>query len=154
MAKEIEHKFLVQTSKLPKSLPRGKRLEQGYLCAKPAVRVRTIIKGRRKRAYLTIKGKGKRVRAEFEYEIPFRDAQKLLQLCGDLVLSKIRYDIGRWELDEFRGRHKGLWLAEIELKSEREKLPRLPAWVGREVTDDPRYFNVALAAKPLRKIKL
>ncbi len=150
MGQEIEHKFLVHPAKLPR-LPTSTKLEQGYLCARPAVRVRTHVKGRRKHAVLTIKGRGKRVRAEYEYAIPFADAQKLLKLCGKLLIRKVRYEIGPWEVDEFLGRHKGLWLAEIELKSAAQRLPRLPEWIDREVTQDPRYFNVSLAAKSLTK---
>jgi adenylate cyclase len=152
MGKEIEHKFLIHPEKLPR-LSDGKKLQQGYLCANPIVRVRTRIKGRRKQAFLTIKGKGKRVRAEYEYEIPYSDAKKLMKLCGKLVLRKIRYDIGRWEVDQFLGRHKGLWLAEIELKSTVQRLPRRPKWVGREVTSDARFANANLVAKSYKQLK-
>jgi CYTH domain-containing protein len=55
---------------------------------------------------------------------------------GDLV----------WEIDEFQDRD--LCLAEVELPSVdvRPELPRwLADWLVREVTDDGRYTNLALA---------
>jgi adenylate cyclase len=52
-----------------------------------------------------------------------------------------------WEIDEFLDRG-GLWLAELELDSA-DDVVVVPAWlraaVEREVTDDPRYTNHALA---------
>jgi CYTH domain-containing protein len=147
MAREIEHKFLVRRELLPK-LSRGRAIVQGYLSVKPTVRVRVSRNRDRQgaaKAYLTIKGPGLRSHDEFEYAIPVADARKLLKLCRGAVLRKIRYELNGWEIDEFLGRHKGLWLAEYELKSERAKLPKLPEWVGLEVTGDARYSNASLA---------
>ena len=142
MGVEIEHKFLVKRELLPKKLPPGKTILQGFLCAEPVVRVRLL--GKRE-AFLTIKGRGLRVRAEFEYPIPCADAKELLKLCGSRTILKVRRQIGRFEVDEFMGRHSGLWLAELELKDARARLPKLPAWVGKDVTSDKRYANVNLA---------
>jgi CYTH domain-containing protein len=145
MPPEIEHKFLVRRDKLPRPLPPGKSIEQGFLCVEPVVRIRITKEKKKQSAFLTIKGKGLRVRDEFEYPIPVRDAKQLLKLCGARTISKIRRVIGPIELDEFLGRHRGLWLAEIELRSRSAKLPKLPAWIGKEVTGDPRYTNARLA---------
>ena len=49
-----------------------------------------------------------------------------------------------WEIDEFHGRLEGLVVAEIELESETEAVD-IPPFIGREVTDDKRYYNSALA---------
>ncbi|HYG76236.1 MAG TPA: CYTH domain-containing protein [Planctomycetota bacterium] len=144
MPKEIEHKFLVACDKLPRRLPKGEHLLQGYLCCDPPIRVRVVSQGAAKSAFLTIKGRGLRVRDEFEYPIPVSHARQLLRLCGKRIISKTRRRIGRWELDEFKGRHKGIWLAEYELRAG-ETLPSLPAWINREVTQDARYSNVNLA---------
>jgi adenylate cyclase len=46
-----------------------------------------------------------------------------------------------WEIDRFAD---GLVLAEIELPDESAGFDR-PDWVGAEVTDDPRYYNAAMA---------
>lgn len=146
MAKEIEHKFLVNPRALPRPLPAGKKLTQGYLSDRPAVRVRLITGGGRSaQAFLTIKGSGLRERDEYEYEISVADARRLLKLCGKWTLSKIRRRIGRWEIDQFLGRHRGLWLAEYELRKASERLPKLPPWISREVTSDARYTNMRLA---------
>ena len=57
-------------------------------------------------------------------------------------------------MDEYLSRLRGLWTAELELPSERARLPRLPPWVGEEVTQDPRYSNVRLVlAGPNFKIQ-
>jgi adenylate cyclase len=142
MATEIERKFLVRTERLPKDLPEGNELEQGYLSVDPTVRVRLVTgpEGTR-HAELTIKGKGLMSRAEFNYPIPDEDAEALLGMCAR-SLRKVRRRIGRFELDHFRDRD--LWLAEIELADERERFQR-PPWLGDEVTNDPEYANSRLA---------
>src|SRR5262249_41481446 len=119
MPQEIEHKFLVHHERLPRRLPSGKSILQGFVCAQPVVRVRVTREKGKEKAFLTVKGKGLRVRAEFEYPIPVRDAKQLLKLCGKRTISKIRRRFGPIELDEFKGRHSGLWLAEIELRNRR-----------------------------------
>jgi len=145
MRKEIEHKFLVRPALLPRPLPRGKKLRQGFLAVRPVVRVRIATAGRVSAAFLTIKGAGLRERDEFEYAIPVADARRLLKLCGARTLTKTRRLLGRWEVDQFLGRHRGLWLAEYELPSSRARLPRLPEWLGKEVTGDHRFSNAYLA---------
>lgn len=141
---EIERKFLVSRKNLP-LLRDGEFLAQGYLSVEPVVRVRI---GKDK-AWLTVKGRGTLVRPEFEYEIPTDDARDMLGLSV-ATIQKTRYRVNEhgftWEVDEFQGALKGLWLAEIELESAFE-MPRLPSWVGEEVTDNPDYTNVALAMK-------
>lgn len=146
MPLEIEHRFLLMPSRLPK-LPRGARLDQGYLSLEPLVRVRIVSPPKGKaRAFLTVKSRGLRVRQEFEYAIPAAHARKLMKLCGTRLIAKVRTRFGPWEIDRYLGRHAGLWLAEIELPSRSARLPRpLPSWLGREVTADPRYTNARLA---------
>ncbi len=144
--KEIEHKFLVDPVALKKltRLPSGARIIQGYLSRSPVVRIRIKTNGV-KAAWMTIKGKGCRVRDEFEYEIPIQDAKKMMKLCGKRKIKKIRYKLGPWEIDQFKGKHKGLWMAEIELKNKNSKIPYIPKWLGKEVTYDPKYTNASLA---------
>jgi adenylate cyclase len=43
----------------------------------------------------------------------------------------------------FQGKLEGLIVAEIELGSEDEAF-ELPSWAEKEVSDDPRYYNVNL----------
>lgn len=144
MPKEIEHKFLVNTDLLP-PLGDGKKFVQGYLSARPTVRVRIVSTSGSATAYLTIKGPGFLERDEFEYEIPVDHARQMMPLCGKAVIEKIRHVIDGWEVDEFLGRHHGLWLAEYELHSVDQPLPPLPPWVREEVTGNSAYSNATLA---------
>ena len=50
-------------------------------------------------------------------------------------------------MDEFLGDNAGLVVAEIELGSADEAFAK-PAWIGAEVTDSARYYNLALATRP------
>ena len=145
---EIERKFLVISRAWKRG--RGTDFRQGYLCSTPERTVRVRIAG--SKAFITVKGKTRGLtRSEFEYAIPLRDARELLKLCEPPFIEKRRYvtKVGRhrWEIDEFRGVNAGLVVAEIELTSEREKFER-PAWVGKEVSHDARYFNSNLAKRP------
>jgi CYTH domain-containing protein len=152
MGKEIERKFLVNSDAW-RSLGQGTRYRQGYLSTvkERTVRVRTIAG----KGYLTIKGVSEGiVRAEFEYEIPIDDANALLDgLCERPLIEKDRYKIPHgyhtWEVDEFFGDNTGLIMAEVELESEDQAF-ETPEWIGREVSDDPRYFNANLIANPYR----
>lgn len=151
MGREIEHKFLVDTS-LWRPAGAGVVLRQGYLSTdkERVVRVRTA----GPKAYLTIKGPGHISRAEFEYEIPFADANFMLDhLCLPGVIEKTRYrqKVGAhiWEIDVFHDENDGLVLAEVELRGDDEVFEH-PDWALREVSDDPRYFNAALSQKPFK----
>jgi adenylate cyclase len=90
-------------------------------------------------------------RQEFDYPIPVEDARGLLALSvGGLVDKRRHYvDFGGhlWEVDEFLGENAGLVVAEIELASADESFDK-PEWIGREVTDSKRYYNLALASRP------
>ena len=154
LAVEIERKFLVDKRKL-----RGleflteEKISQGYLSTNPTVRVRL----KDDRGFLTIKSRTKGIsRLEFEYEIPADDAKKLLRLCGRSVLKKYRRKVSYgghiWEIDFFAGRHAGLILAEVELKSA-DEVVEFPDWIAEEVSRDERYFNSNLVKgdSPLRK---
>ena len=73
--------------------------------------------------------------------------------CGRSI-EKTRYRIPQddivWEIDEFEGDNRGLIVAEVELKDEHQSF-KMPDWIGQEVTDDPRYFNANLVAKPFTR---
>jgi adenylate cyclase len=53
----------------------------------------------------------------------------------------------RLQVDVFEGANAGLIVAEIELGAEDEAFEK-PDWAGREVSDDPRYYNMNLAKHP------
>jgi adenylate cyclase len=54
-----------------------------------------------------------------------------------------------WEVDEFHGDNSGLVVAELELDSEDAAFSR-PSWLGVEVTELRRYYNVCLVTHPFR----
>lgn len=150
MAIEIEHKFLVHKSLLPK-LENGYVIQQGYIQTTGLNTVRVRI--RDTEAFLTLKSSSDgATRLEYEYPIPLSDAQEMLTyLCQKPFIDKTRYLIEHeghtWELDIFEGENKGLIVAEIELSSEEETFS-LPEWVDEEVTEDKRYANANLIQTP------
>ncbi len=150
MAIEIERKFLLKGNDY-RDLAKGIYYHQGYLSSNEQRIVRVRIIGNR--GYIAIKEASiGAARLEFEYEIPFSDANEiLLKLCEKPNIEKYRYkvQIGNlvWEVDEFHGDNKGLIIAEIELNSEDQTFEK-PSWIGEEVTGDPKYYNVNLVKKP------
>lgn len=156
MGKEIERKFLIDKEKWNNlDKPEGEFYRQGYLVTDPnkTIRVRqTKFKG-----YLTIKGiTTGATRLEYEYEIPFNEAQELLDEFAISELSKKRYKIqfdGKtWEVDEFFGDNLGLIVAEIELNSEDEVFNK-PTWIVEEVTGNEKYYNSCLTLLPYKNWK-
>jgi CYTH domain-containing protein len=148
---EIERKYRV-TGDQWRQAP-GVHYSQGYLNRDKARTVRVRIAG--PKAYLTIKGPSRGAsRAEFEYPVPLADAQQMMALCDGPILRKIRHTLQykglTWEVDEFLDENQGLVIAEVELQAEDQPFER-PAWVGREVTDDPRYYNANLTVHPYRE---
>lgn len=150
MPHEIERKYLVDRGRwTPQGA--GVHLVQGYLSSQPERTVRVRIAG--DAAKLTIKGITTGItRIELEYDIPTIDAKLMLDtLCERPLIDKHRYteDVaGRtWEIDIFHGDNDGLLIAEVELASETDTV-ELPAWAGREVSDDPRYYNANLLKAP------
>lgn len=145
---EIERKFLVN-ERIHDALAglEPKTIRQGYILdAEDGRTVRVRTKGQK--GFLTIKGASEGIsRSEFEYEIPLADAVSLLDGFCPLVLEKERFAVtagGKtWDVDVFHGKLEGLIVAEIELESEDESF-ELPEWIGKEVSDDVRYYNVQL----------
>lgn len=120
---------------------------QGYISREKTGTVRIRITD--DKAFLTIKGKpaaGHFARYEWEKEIDVTEATELLHLCQGTIIDKTRWIVPaaeeglKWEVDEFHGKHDGLVVAEIELLHE-DQVVELPCFVGKEVTDDPRYYN-------------
>ena len=88
---------------------------------------------------------------EFEYSIPLKDANKMIDIADFPFIIKKRHIINinslKWEIDEFLGDNKGLIIAEIELNSENQKI-ELPEWIKSEVTSQNKYYNYNLALNP------
>lgn len=127
-----------------------RHIRQGYISREKTGTVRVRITD--DKAYLTIKGKpvaGHFARYEWEKEIDVKEAEELMKLCQGTIIDKTRWivpaetvDSGQliWEVDEFHGEQEGLVVAEIELEYE-EQVFEKPDFIGKEVTDDPRYYN-------------
>jgi adenylate cyclase len=153
MGIEIERKFLVIDDSWREGAEPGIVMQQGYLIAAKQASVRVRVEG--KQARLNIKSMTLGVRRqEFEYPIPLHDAQTLLKtLCARPLIEKVRYPVhygGKvWEVDVFKGENTGLVVAELELQHEAESF-EIPSWLGREVSDDPRYYNTSLVRHPYR----
>ena len=156
MKYEIERKFLVKGDYKSKSSA-SHRIMQGYLSTEspPVVRVRIADD----KAYLTIKNAvdgSEFTRYEWEYEIPLKEAEDMLKLCGKSVIEKTRYVVNEgkstFEVEEIHGDNKVLTIAEIELESENQPFEK-PEWLGEEVTNDIRYYNAYLSKYPYCKWK-
>jgi adenylate cyclase len=153
MGMEIEKKYLVKNDSW-RLLAEGIKYKQGYLNMdkERTVRVRTI----HGKGFLAVKGITKEgTRREFEYQIPLADAETLLdEFCEKPFIEKNRYKIPFggvvWEVDEFFGENEGLIVAEVELDDKAQVFDK-PAWIGAEVTGDPRYFNSNLIKDPYSK---
>ena len=52
-----------------------------------------------------------------------------------------------FEVDEFYGENEGLVMAEVELSAPDEPYEK-PAFIGKEVTGDRRFYNSHLRANP------
>lgn len=147
---EIERKYLVKNLDFVKyGVPH--RIKQGYISTEEGRVVRIRIKDQK--GYLTLKSAAQGfARHEFEYEIPVADAEQMLDaMCHKPIIDKTRFDLlhkgKKWEIDVFNGENEGLIIAEIELQSKDEEF-KIPPFIDREVTDDPRYYNAYIAQHP------
>jgi adenylate cyclase len=127
---------------------------QGYLAHSETVTVRVRVAG--ELATLTLKGASSGIsRSEFEYSVPVADALQMLdELAVGPVIDKVRHLIPvgghTWELDVFAGDNTGLVMAEVELAAADEPFD-VPTWAGVEVSNDERFYNVNLAARPFQQ---
>jgi len=151
---EIERKFLVISNAFKEESFTQNRIKQGYLSSVPERTVRVRTKGNK--GFLTIKGISNESglsRFEWEKEISIDEAEKLLLLCESGVIDKTRFEVKAGshiiEIDEFYGENEGLIMAEIELKSETDSFEK-PIWLGKEVTNDKRYYNAYLSKNPFK----
>ena len=151
VAIEIERKFLLRDPSWRDAVECSTLLRQGYLANNERCSVRVRLAGAS--AWLSVKAMTPGLaRAEYEYPVPVEDAAALLDaLCERPFVEKWRHLVSwhghTWEIDEFLGDNQGLVVAEVELGSIDEQ-PVLPPWVGREVTDDVRFYNFSLARNP------
>jgi adenylate cyclase len=152
MPREIERKFLLKNDAWRPLVHRSRRMTQGYLASGGRVSVRVRVAG--DDAWLNMKAGGLVAsRQEYEYSIPLDEARELLALAEGPLIDKTRHYVPHgdleWEIDEFHGDNAGLLVAELELEREGQEFAR-PLWLGTEVTELRRYYNVCLVQHPYR----
>lgn len=147
---EIERKFKVK--RLPEGLERyeKKKIEQGYLCSGPIVRIRRS----NDNYILTYKSKKQNGEDDAaiineEVELPLTE-QAYLHLkdkADNNMIEKTRYIIPlekglKAELDIFEGKLSGLYFVEVEFPDEEtSKSFNPPDWFAEDVSFDKRYRN-------------
>lgn len=144
---EIERKYLIQN--LPSGLEKypSHRIEQGYLCTEPVVRIRR----QDDEFWLTYKSKGLMVREEYNLPLTAKSYEHLKTKIDGLLIAKTRYLIPldqhlTVELDIFEEEYEGLFLAEVEFASEEEANAFCPPdWFGQDVTFSSAYHNSTLS---------
>jgi len=150
---EIERKFLLASDNWRNVVTKSLRIRQGYMGEIDKASVRIRVQG--DKANINIKSATLSMRRmEYEYAIPLNEAEEMLdQLCKQPQVDKTRYIVEqgkhKWEIDEFYGNNEGLVVAEIELSDEDEAFDK-PEWIGEEVTEDARYYNVNLIKFPFK----
>lgn len=149
---EIERKYLISETPVALNSCSFHKIEQGYLCTQPVVRVRRQDDS----YYLTYKGKGLMVREEYNLPLTEEAYHHLLPKADGNIITKTRYLIPledglTCELDVFEGAFQGLILAEVEFPDEQSAMNFTPPdWFTREVTNDPRYHNSYMSSMELK----
>lgn len=153
---EIERKYAV--NKIPGDLTqyKCKKIEQGYLCHNPTIRIRKS----NDEYILTYKSKfgiSKRKAGEAivnnEVELPLtKEAyEELLPKTDNNLIKKTRYLIPLHdgltaELDVFEGLLSGLVFTEVEFPDEKAADNFIaPEWFGKELSSDKRFSNYNLS---------
>ena len=146
---EIERKFLPDLNSLPfnpEDYP-CRKIEQGYLCTSPVVRIRRDNKS----FFLTYKSKGLMVREEYNLPLTQEAYEHLKPKIDGRLIQKKRYVIPldgglALELDIFEDSLAPLVIAEIEFPDEESANSFVaPAWLGEDVTMSPLYHNSTLS---------
>jgi adenylate cyclase len=150
VALEIERKFLVRVSPVTAENS-GTSIVQGHLPI-PGSSMLLRVRVTPEAAYLAVKSQRQgSVRTEFESEIGLEIGDVLLGILPNKAVAKMRYPILEsdrvWVVDVFQDENRGLILAEVQLSHPDEELS-VPAWCGKEVTEDDRYYSAYLAEHP------
>ena len=90
------------------------------------------------KGFITIKGKTTGVsRDEFEYEIPYNDAKKMIKLCDKTIIKKrttVKFNKRYWVIDIFEGENKGLVVNSNSAKREKEKFVIIVSPIPNNIT--------------------
>ena len=149
---EIERKFLIKKENLPENLASYPchRIEQGYLCTSPVVRIRRQDDD----YFLTYKSKGLMVREEYNLPLSREGYEHLRPKADGNIISKKRYLIPitdtalKVELDVFDAPFAPLMIAEVEFPDVETANAFTPLdWFQEDVTNNPEYHNSNLSKR-------
>ena len=157
MGIEIERRFLVKNEDWKSEKLIREDISQAYLNSSLnewTIRIRIINSNQ---SFITLKSSQNGfVNYEFEYSIPFEDANELLNL-SKYTITKTRYQLKinekNWVVDSFHGSNSSLKIAEIELNSESEEI-QIPSWCGKEITGIKSLSNASLAKTPISELSI
>lgn len=147
---EIERKWLIGS--FPDLTPlRETEMEQGYLVFEPtSVRIRKAVCGQEADYRLTVKGEGTIARAEVEVDLTAAQYTALREFLAAPVATKHHrtYQLPGDETLECNlvdeGQEGEFYYAEVEFESlEEAKAFKPPAFLGREVTEEPGWTMAA-----------
>ena len=148
---ERERRFLIeaapdglvpsQRGRAPPGLSRRRRGTVGSSSRRRASRLHPHGEGRQ-RGSSEPNSNGRSTRREFDAAWPHTEGRRI-----EKARHRIPFAEHVIELDVFAGGLEGLVIAEVEFDSvaSERRASTPPAWFGREVTDDGRYTNAALA---------
>jgi CYTH domain-containing protein len=147
---EIERKFLVERPPADLDPAAARHIEQGYLALDEQSGAEVRLRRHGEELSLTVKGAGQLARVEEEFEPSAEQFESLWPLTEGRRIQKLRHELPAGELtielDVYEGALEGLAVAEVEFPSEdASRAFEPPSWFGRELTDDARYRNRALA---------
>ena len=154
---EIERKFLVKDYSFENEAVTSRAIKQGFLSTDPnrTVRIRVEETG----GFITVKGistDGGVSRFEWENPLSKEAAEALFKLCLPGKIEKTRHVVTvgshHFEVDIFYGDNQGLVIAEVELSDPKQVFEK-PAWLGKEVTGDQKYYNASLSQHPFKDWK-
>ncbi len=150
MGQEVERKFLLAEPPAGLDGHPSKRLAQGYLALDPAgaeVRIRR----KDEETLMTVKTGMGLIRGEEEFAIDRERFERLWSLTEGRQVVKRRYFVPlegglTAEVDVYDGELDGLVTGEVEFPdADTARAFEAPEWLGRDVTEDPRYANQKLA---------
>lgn len=156
MGKEIERKFVVLGQISKTQSKHITFIKQGYVLqgTNKHLRIRLIrtISGKTK-AFICLKFTGKKIRDEFEYEIPYNDGIEIYDKCTDR-LEKIRYHFICPENSNYKEFIMDCYPTELKIIEVEfndiescESFTQNLGW--REVTGNKQFSNILMAKSNL-----
>ena len=163
-----ERMFLTKNENWKAFTQPGEKIKIGFLSTDEKRRVLVEL----------IEVSGKKVKAElriyqaqdlpdpknFNFLISIEEAEDLLKICQDPILSYTKYlfgirsniytlsDTQIWYVKEYEGPHKGFIISGVELHTAADTLFP-PNWIGAEITNDPKYQDINILTCTLTPIQ-